>query len=32
MLDVVKRYDVDGIHIDDYFYPYLEIARRRCVA
>lgn len=24
MLDVVKRYDVDGIHIDDYFYPYLE--------
>ncbi|HEX3158615.1 MAG TPA: family 10 glycosylhydrolase [Gemmatimonadaceae bacterium] len=22
MLDVVKRYDVDGIHIDDYFYPY----------
>lgn len=23
-LDVVKRYDVDGIHIDDYFYPYPE--------
>lgn len=22
MLDVVKRYDLDGIHIDDYFYPY----------
>lgn len=22
MLDVVQRYDVDGIHIDDYFYPY----------
>jgi uncharacterized lipoprotein YddW (UPF0748 family) len=22
MLDVVKRYDVDGIHLDDYFYPY----------
>ena len=22
MLDVVRRYDVDGIHIDDYFYPY----------
>lgn len=20
--DVVKRYDVDGIHFDDYFYPY----------
>jgi uncharacterized lipoprotein YddW (UPF0748 family) len=24
LLDVVKRYDVDGIHIDDYFYPYKE--------
>ncbi len=24
MMDVVKRYDVDGIHIDDYFYPYQE--------
>ena len=22
--DVVKRYDVDGVHIDDYFYPYVE--------
>ena len=22
MVDVVKRYDVDGVHIDDYFYPY----------
>jgi uncharacterized lipoprotein YddW (UPF0748 family) len=22
IMDVVKRYDVDGIHIDDYFYPY----------
>lgn len=21
-MDVVKRYDVDGIHIDDYFFPY----------
>jgi uncharacterized lipoprotein YddW (UPF0748 family) len=20
--DVVERYDVDGIHVDDYFYPY----------
>lgn len=20
--DIVQRYDVDGIHIDDYFYPY----------
>lgn len=23
-LDVVRRYDVDGIHVDDYFYPYPE--------
>jgi uncharacterized lipoprotein YddW (UPF0748 family) len=22
VLDVVRRYDVDGVHIDDYFYPY----------
>ncbi|MDB6058948.1 MAG: hypothetical protein JWO95_2792, partial [Verrucomicrobiales bacterium] len=22
--DVVHRYDVDGIHFDDYFYPYQE--------
>ncbi len=22
IMDVVTRYDVDGIHIDDYFYPY----------
>ncbi len=22
ILDVVSRYDVDGVHIDDYFYPY----------
>ncbi len=22
--DVVRRYDVDGVHIDDYFYPYAE--------
>lgn len=24
ILDVVRRYDVDGIHVDDYFYPYKE--------
>lgn len=24
VLDVVKRYDIDGVHIDDYFYPYKE--------
>ena len=22
IMDVVKRYDVDGVHFDDYFYPY----------
>lgn len=22
IMDVVKRYDIDGVHIDDYFYPY----------
>ncbi len=22
--DVVHRYDIDGVHIDDYFYPYPE--------
>ena len=22
VLDVVNRYDVDGVHFDDYFYPY----------
>jgi uncharacterized lipoprotein YddW (UPF0748 family) len=22
ILDVLNRYDVDGIHLDDYFYPY----------
>jgi uncharacterized lipoprotein YddW (UPF0748 family) len=25
VLDVVRRYDVDGVHIDDYFYPYREL-------
>jgi len=24
IMDVVRRYDVDGIHVDDYFYPYKE--------
>jgi uncharacterized lipoprotein YddW (UPF0748 family) len=24
MLDVVRRYDVDAVHMDDYFYPYRE--------
>lgn len=22
ILDVARRYDIDGIHLDDYFYPY----------
>lgn len=22
IMDIVERYDVDGIHMDDYFYPY----------
>ena len=22
IMDVVKRYDIDGVHLDDYFYPY----------
>jgi uncharacterized lipoprotein YddW (UPF0748 family) len=22
ILDIVNRYDVDGVHLDDYFYPY----------
>jgi uncharacterized lipoprotein YddW (UPF0748 family) len=24
IMDVVRRYDVDGVHLDDYFYPYRE--------
>ena len=26
--DIVTRYDVDGIHIDDYFYPYPANGKR----
>ena len=22
VMDVVERYDIDGVHMDDYFYPY----------
>ena len=30
--DVVTRYDIDGIHIDDYFYPYpVRDQRKRVV-
>ncbi len=24
VMDIVKRYDIDGVHFDDYFYPYPE--------
>lgn len=24
VMDVVKRYDIDGVHFDDYFYPYKD--------
>jgi uncharacterized lipoprotein YddW (UPF0748 family) len=27
VLDVVRRYDVDAVHLDDYFYPYPEQRR-----
>jgi uncharacterized lipoprotein YddW (UPF0748 family) len=25
VMDVVNRYDIDGVHFDDYFYPYKEL-------
>ena len=28
IMDVVRRYDVDGVHLDDYFYPYKERDKR----
>ena len=28
IMDVVKRYDVDGVHIDDYFYPYPDVDKQ----
>ena len=24
VMDVLRRYDIDGVHFDDYFYPYKE--------
>ncbi len=24
IMDIVRRYDIDGLHMDDYFYPYAE--------
>ena len=29
IMDVVNRYDVDGVHIDDYFYPYPDVRNDR---
>ncbi len=29
VLDVVQRYDIDGVHLDDYFYPYPEARNGR---
>jgi uncharacterized lipoprotein YddW (UPF0748 family) len=29
VLDVVRRYDIDGVHIDDYFYPVPDRSPRR---
>lgn len=29
MQDVVRRYDIDGVHIDDYFYPYPDASGRQ---
>jgi uncharacterized lipoprotein YddW (UPF0748 family) len=29
VLDLVRRYDIDGVHMDDYFYPYPEAKNGR---
>ncbi len=29
VLDIVRRYDIDALHMDDYFYPYKESQRGR---
>ncbi len=31
-IDLVRRYDIDGVHMDDYFYPYPEVQRGRELA
>lgn len=28
IMDVVKRYDIDGVHLDDYFYPYPTVNKQ----
>jgi uncharacterized lipoprotein YddW (UPF0748 family) len=27
LTDIIKRYDIDGIHYDDFFYPYDDITK-----
>ncbi|MFL5608186.1 MAG: glycoside hydrolase family 10 protein, partial [Gemmatimonadaceae bacterium] len=29
VIDLVRRYDIDGVHMDDYFYPYPETQNGR---
>lgn len=29
IVDVVTRYDIDGVHFDDYFYPYPVVDEKR---
>jgi uncharacterized lipoprotein YddW (UPF0748 family) len=29
VMDLVRRYDIDGVHMDDYFYPYPETQNGR---
>jgi uncharacterized lipoprotein YddW (UPF0748 family) len=29
VMDVVNRYDINGVHFDDYFYPYAEMDASR---
>ena len=29
VLDLVRRYDIDAVHMDDYFYPYKEVRHGR---
>ncbi len=28
VMDIVRRYDIDGVHFDDYFYPYPEYNKK----
>lgn len=31
IMDVVRRYDIDGVHLDDYFYPYPQTDEQKKV-